>query len=104
MISGEIDFITNGKELISIHNGSEMMPKVTGIGCTSTALLGAFLAVNSNLLEAASHTMAVMGITGQLAAEKSSGPGSLQVNFIDQLYNLSKNDIKTHLKAEYEKF
>lgn len=104
VISGEIDFITDGKELISTYNGSELMPKVTGMGCTSTALLGAFLAVNSNVLEAAAHTMAVMGITGQLATEKSNGPGSFQVNFIDQLYNLSKNDIKTNLKSEHEKF
>jgi len=104
VISGELDFITDGKELISIHNGSSMMPRVTGMGCTATALMGAFAAVNSNLLEAAAHTMAVMGITGELAAKKSAGPASLQVNFIDQLYNLSENDIKTHLKAKYEKF
>lgn len=104
VISGEVDLITDGKELVSIYNGSTLMPKVTGMGCTSTALLGAFLAVNSNVLEAAAHTMAVMGITGQLATKKSNGPGSFQVNFIDQLYNLSKNDIKTNLKAEHEKF
>lgn len=104
VISGELDFITDGKELISIHNGSSMMPRVTGMGCTATALIGAFAAVNSSLLEAAAHTMAIMGITGEIATKKSDGPASLQVNFIDQLYNLNENDIKTYLKADYEKF
>lgn len=103
VISGEIDLITDGKALIFINNGSSLMPRVTGMGCTATALMGAFAAVNSNLLEAAAHTMAIMGITGELAAKKSPGPASLQVNFIDQLYNLTENDIKTHLKAKYEK-
>lgn len=103
VISGEIDIITNGEVLIFIRNGSPLMPRVTGMGCTATALMGAFAAVNTNLLEAAAHTMAIMGITGELAAKKSSGPGSLQINFIDQLYNLSEQEIKTHLKTDYEK-
>ncbi len=102
VISGEVDFITDGKQVISIKNGSELMPKVTGMGCTATALLGAFLAVNSNAIQAAAHAMAIMGITGELAAQKSSGPGSLQIHFIDQLYTLKESDIKTHLNADYE--
>ena len=44
--------------------------------------------------------MAVMGIAGEMAAEKSAGPGSLQMNFLDILYNLSEKDISRHLKME----
>ncbi len=31
--------------------------------------------------------MAVMGITGEIAKEKAAGSGSLQMHFLDALYN-----------------
>ncbi len=93
VISGAEDFVTDGKEIIVIKNGSPLMPKVTGMGCTASAVLGAFAAVNKNTLFAASHGMAVMSICGEIATKKSEGPGSLQMHFIDTLYNLTDKDI-----------
>ncbi|GET35213.1 hydroxyethylthiazole kinase [Prolixibacter bellariivorans] len=93
VISGPEDLITDGTHVHTIKNGSLLMPKVTGMGCTATALTGAFAAVNSDALKAAAHAMAVMGIAGELATKKSSGPGSLQLQFIDMLYQLSEADI-----------
>lgn len=99
VISGPEDFITNGKQLITIKNGSPLMPKVTGMGCTATALLGAFASVNKNTLLAAAHGMAVMSICGEMASKKASGPGSLQVHFIDTLYHLTDKDIEAVFKV-----
>ncbi len=93
VISGAEDFITDGKEIVAIKNGSPLMPKVTGMGCTASAVLGAFAAVNKNTLFAAAHGMAVMSICGEIATKKSAGPGSLQMHFIDTLYNLTDKDI-----------
>ena len=42
---------------------------------------------------AAAHGMAVMSICGEIATKKSAGPGSLQMHFIDTLYNLTTKDI-----------
>ena len=66
------------------------MEKVTGMGCTATAVLGAFAAVNPSMLDAAIHGMAVMGIAGEIAAARSKGNGSLQVNFLDELYAMDE--------------
>ncbi len=93
VISGAEDFITEGKEVIIIKNGSPLMPKVTGMGCTASAVLGAFAAANKNTLLAAAHGMAVMSICGEIATNKSDGPGSLQMHFLDTLYNLTDKDI-----------
>ncbi len=98
-VTGEIDYIVFGKSLISVKNGHPMMPRVTGLGCTATALCGAFAAINPDPALAAAHAMAVMGIAGEMAAETAKGPGSLQVNFIDALYQLSEIDIKAFFKA-----
>ena len=90
VISGQTDYITDGELVEMIYNGSTMMEKVTGMGCTATAVLGAFAAVNPSMLDAAIHGMAVMGIAGEIAAARSKGNGSLQVNFLDELYAMDE--------------
>ena len=96
-ISGPIDVIMDVNHKVTIANGHPMMPKVTGLGCTATAITGAFAAVNTSPFLAAAHAMAVMGIAGEIAAEKSNGPGSLQLNFLDTLYRLDKQIIEQRL-------
>lgn len=99
VISGETDFITDGITVLTVSNGSTLMPKVTGMGCTASAVTGAFAAINNNPLTAAAHAMAVMGIAGEIAAERSNGPASLQLNFIDTLYSLTSSDVENRFKA-----
>lgn len=98
VISGAVDFVVSQKRIFQIENGHPLMSKVTGMGCTATAIIGAFLAVNSDATIAAAHAMAVMGIAGEIAAEKSAGSGTLQINFLDTLYNLKAEDIANRLK------
>ncbi|GLB53252.1 hydroxyethylthiazole kinase [Neptunitalea chrysea] len=97
VISGETDYITDGVNTHSIKNGHPLMPKVTGLGCTASALCGAFCATNQNTIEACTSAMAIMGIAGEIAARSSNGPGTLQLHFLDILYNLST----THIEENY---
>jgi hydroxyethylthiazole kinase len=76
-----------------------MMPKVTGLGCTASALAGAFAAVNASARDAAVNAMAVMGIAGELASAHSRGPGTFLVRFLDALYLLSESDIRERVKV-----
>jgi hydroxyethylthiazole kinase len=76
------------------------MPRVTGLGCVATALVGAFAAVNPSPRLAAAHAMAVMGVAGELAAQKAEGPGSFLVAFLDALHNLDHAAIAARLRAE----
>ena len=96
VISGKTDYITDGITTLSITNGHELMPKVTGLGCTASALCGAFAAANENKLIACTSAMAIMGIAGEIAAEKAQGPGTLQLHFLDALYNLDSNVIEKY--------
>lgn len=99
VVSGETDLITDSEKTAHVRNGHALMPKVTGLGCTATALTGAFAAVQEDPFLAAVHTMVVMGICGEMAAEKSAGPGSLQLNFIDSLYQLTEQQVTDRLKG-----
>lgn len=47
--SGKIDYIAYNNEVYPIEGGSSLMTKVTGTGCISSALLGAFLAVDKSV-------------------------------------------------------
>jgi hydroxyethylthiazole kinase len=97
-ITGETDYILSRSGMIQVKNGHPMMPRVTGLGCTATAICGAFAAVNPDYFLAAAHAMAVMGIAGEIAAQTAKGPASLQVNFIDTLYQLTETHIQDYFK------
>jgi len=92
-ISGEMDYIVDSKRIIQVRNGHPMMPKVTGLGCTATALCGAFAAVEKDWVAAVVSAMAVMGVAGEIAGENCPGPGSFQVRFLDALYSLTERDM-----------
>ncbi|MFV0331794.1 MAG: hydroxyethylthiazole kinase [Dysgonomonas sp.] len=98
VVSGETDYITDGTNIEMVYNGNPLMAKVTGMGCTATAIVAAFAAINSNTIQAATHGMAIMGIAGEIAARKSSGNGSMQANFLDELFNLNREIIEQHIK------
>ena len=96
-ISGATDYTIGPAGVIMTKNGHPLMARVTGLGCTASALCGAFAAVSSDPFLAAAEAMAVMGIAGELAASRSQGPGSLQLNFLDALYALSAEQIASAL-------
>jgi hydroxyethylthiazole kinase len=99
-VSGKVDFIVEGDSEASVSNGHPMMSGVTGMGCTATAITGAFAAVNPDPFKAAVHAMAVMGIAGEIAGEGSNGPGSFQMHFLDALSLLEESDVLQRLKIQ----
>ncbi|MCM0755999.1 hydroxyethylthiazole kinase [Desulfovibrio aminophilus] len=99
-VSGAVDYVTDGKTTLAVSNGVELMTKVTGLGCTATALIGAFTAVNADRLTATAHAMAVMGLAGELAAQGASGPGTLEARFLDALYTLDEAAVAAGARLE----
>lgn len=89
VVSGAVDYIVSANKLLAIHNGSPMMAAVTGMGCTASALTGAFCAVLPHApFDAAVAAMSLMGVAGELAAQQAAGPGSLQLHFLDALHSI----------------
>ncbi len=99
-ITGAVDYITDGNEIYSCHNGHEMFSRVTGTGCAATTVIGCFCAINSDLLKASVSSLAYFGLAGEMAAEKSKGPGSFQVALYDSLANLDVEKLKGRLKIK----
>ncbi|MGB5216939.1 MAG: hydroxyethylthiazole kinase [Smithella sp.] len=99
-VSGAVDYIVDRDKFAKVKNGHPMMPSVTGLGCTASALCGAFAAVDRDSFKATASAMAVMGVAGEMAAATAAGPGSMQVHFLDCLYRLSQDDLARLLKIE----
>jgi hydroxyethylthiazole kinase len=100
VISGAVDYIVTGDRMSKIYNGNSLMAKVTGMGCTATAIIGACIAVEKDSHKAAVAAMAIMGIAGDMAKEVSNGPGSFQMNFLDCLHQISVEDLKEKIKLD----
>lgn len=99
-VSGATDLIAFEGRVVRVHNGHPMMTAVTGLGCTASALIGAFAAVNPSPLLAAANAMAVLGIAAELAVLRSRGPGTLQLHLLDELYCLREEDVLARLRRE----
>ncbi len=91
-VSGPVDFITDGTRSASITGGSEMMPKITALGCSLTALVGAYAAV-APPLEATIAAFVHVAQAGEIAQGQASGPGSFSVAFLDALHSIQAADL-----------
>jgi hydroxyethylthiazole kinase len=99
-ITGAVDLITDGERVCRVMNGHEMMSCVTGTGCTATAIIGAFLAVCPDPLEAATTGLSYFGFAGEKAAARAMGPGSFQISLLDALYGMKEEELRAGAKIE----
>jgi hydroxyethylthiazole kinase len=100
-VSGATDIIVYNNQQIHLKNGHPLMQQVTGLGCTATALIGAFVGNSPNdALLATAAAMALLSIAGEIAQKQSAGPGSLQVHLLDKLHNITEAEFYSHLKIE----
>jgi hydroxyethylthiazole kinase len=95
-VTGPVDHVSNGGEVLKISNGHELLATVSGTGCMSTAITGCFLAVKAaSPLEAAAEALAAFGVAGEDAAASARGPGTFHAALYDALYNLDPNSLDT---------
>ena len=87
VVSGKIDFITDGNQEIVLPFGSSIMPYITGMGCALTAVVAAFRGVMQDSYFAAESATAYFGLCGNLAEIKTKKPGAFRTAFIDELFS-----------------
>lgn len=92
-VSGAADVIVSGDRIAFVDNGVPLMTRVTGMGCSASAIAGAFAASVSDPFEAAVSAAVTMGVCGELAYQKSKLPGSFQIAFLDALSEISSQEL-----------
>ena len=66
-VTGPVDYVSDGEQVLAIANGHELLSAVTGTGCMSSAVTGCFLAVTRDRppVEAAAEALAAFGVGGR---------------------------------------
>jgi hydroxyethylthiazole kinase len=97
-ITGKEDVITDGHTTYLIRNGHPILTKVTGTGCLLTSVLGAFAAVEKDVLLAGASALVSYGVAAELAVagRGAEGPGSFQIEFLNQLARISADDVRRY--------
>jgi hydroxyethylthiazole kinase len=98
-VSGRTDIIVDGSRTVHVHNGDPMMTRVTGLGCSASAVIGAFIAGGGDTFEAVTAAAAMFAICGEIAAENAPGPGTLQTALLDKLHNISEAEFSSRLRV-----
>lgn len=99
-ITGAVDLVTDGKNILRVLNGHERMGHITGSGCVASALIGAFAAVDADGLQATATALAAYGLAGEKAAGVSRGPGSFHPALLDALFHLNETDLLKNIRIE----
>ncbi|XBI68236.1 hydroxyethylthiazole kinase-like [Triticum dicoccoides] len=98
-VSGAVDFITDGEQVVSASNGVALMQKITATGCAVTALIAAFVGADpSDALAATACALAIFGLAGEIGMESAKGPASLRMHLIDALYGLDEQTVTSGVK------
>ncbi len=85
-VTGPVDHVSDGRRVLAIANGHELLGAVSGTGCMSSAITGCFLAAKKEEpLAAAAEALAAFGVAGEEAARDAKGPGTFHVNLYDAL-------------------
>lgn len=91
-VSGETDLITDGSQIVNSFGGSHFMEKITGAGCSLGGVIAVYATATTPFI-AALTASAVYNLAGKRAAEKVVGPGSFHVQFLDELYKATAEEI-----------
>jgi len=85
-VTGPVDHVSDGARTLAVANGHELLGRVTGTGCMSSAMTGCFLAAKRDEpLEAAAEALAAFGVAAEDAATAAKGPGSFHMGLYDAL-------------------
>ncbi|MCD8037128.1 MAG: hydroxyethylthiazole kinase [Clostridiales bacterium] len=91
-VSGKTDLITDGETVVYSKGGSHFMERVTGCGCSLGGVAAVYLTASSPFIAALTASN-VYNLAGARAESKVNASGSFYVQFIDELYLATAEDI-----------
>lgn len=93
-MTGQMDYVTDGRIGYEIANGHPLMGKVTGTGCVASAFTAAFCGVViGDYLRGVASAISAFGIAGEMASRIEKRPGSFQIALLDCVSTLNTDDL-----------
>ena len=98
-LTGERDLVCDASRFAIIANGHPLMARVTAMGCAVSALTAACLAVEGDAWLATAAALILIGVAGEIAAERARGPGSFAMEIVDAVYDLERDAVIARAKV-----
>lgn len=99
--TGPVDYVSDGKTVVTLRNGCDMLATVSGTGCMLSSVVGAYVGACGVSVESAAAAVSAMNIASEIAVRDGvSGPGTFKMKLLDSMYNLRKEDIDLMLRRE----
>ncbi|UNI14176.1 thiamine biosynthetic bifunctional enzyme [Purpureocillium takamizusanense] len=95
LVTGATDLLSDGRRVVRVDNGHELLGMITGSGCTLGTAVSAMVCSPVGAAEplaAAVAATVMFGIAAEMAAERPEvrGPGTFVPAFLDELYSIRK--------------
>ncbi|MDD5101430.1 MAG: hydroxyethylthiazole kinase [Endomicrobiaceae bacterium] len=100
VITGAEDVVSNGQDIYSIKNGTNIMGRVVGTGCMAASVIATFCAIDSDYAMAAASALVCYEIAGENAEKTSDGPGTFKTGLFDKISSLSEISVNKMKKIE----
>ncbi|ORZ03126.1 Hydroxyethylthiazole kinase family-domain-containing protein [Syncephalastrum racemosum] len=93
-MTGPIDYVSDGEQVLAIENGDPLLAAITGSGCMVTSIVGCYTAANRHdYFHATVAAILAVTVASELATERPDvrGPGTFRAALIDGLYQVAQD-------------
>ncbi|PIA14168.1 TMP-TENI-domain-containing protein [Coemansia reversa NRRL 1564] len=104
VMTGAVDYLSDGRSTFAIRNGHPLQAAITGSGCMVGTALATYIHSIAHVdpLIGAIAGMAAINLAAEHAASRNDvkGPGTFRATFIDEMYNLSSQQLQDEMVIE----
>ncbi|KAG0332429.1 hypothetical protein BG004_001270 [Podila humilis] len=101
VMTGKVDYVSDGFRTVAISNGHPLMGRITGSGCMVASSIASFAAISpSDHFAAAIAGVLALNLAGEHASARDDvrGPGTFRAAFIDEMANLTPEQMLAEAK------
>ncbi|KAG0214941.1 hypothetical protein BGX28_001147 [Mortierella sp. GBA30] len=102
-MTGKVDYVSDGFRTVAMENGHAYQGRITGSGCMTASSIASFAAIspNDNFAAAVAGILA-LNLAGEHAGSREDvrGPGTFRAAFIDEMANLTPEQMLTEARIK----
>jgi len=116
VLTGPVDYISDGVNVIALRNGHELLGRITGSGCILGSSIATYcgaccaqgkkedggVLVHGDMLTGAVAAVLVLTVAAEIAAQRVDvkGPGTFLPALIDELWTLQPSTVQSLARIE----
>lgn len=86
--TGETDYVSDGRTVLRLSNGSALLEKVSGTGCMVSSVIGCYVGACGASVESVASAITAMNVSSEIAEGNCNGPGTFKPALLDAMDSL----------------